>query len=249
MASNEVRYEYLRPGEIIERRKAFPLAYLPLGTLEWHGPQNPVGLDGLKAHGLSVRAAGESGGVVFPVVWYGEHRESHLMEINTSVGADIRDRMELPHENFAPGYTGAGTVFQQAQDYLALLWKITCQVKSLGFGAVIFFNGHYPLSHYGRFIEHLARRHLGLKTWAGHEGELLTAAGDPGHGDHGGKWETSLMMSVDADSVDLDELRRADEFVGCGKNALDSSVEQGDEWAADVVHALIDRARGMVETE
>ncbi len=245
MSEIEVRYEYLRPASIVERRAAFPVAYVPLGTLEWHGPQNPVGLDGLKAHELCVRAARSVGGLVFPVVWYGEHRESHLMEINEGSGEAIRDRMELPHENFARGYTGSGGIFQQAQDYLGLLWKIACQVRALEFQAMIMFNGHYPLTHYGRFVEHLIQRHLKMRTWAGHEGDMLADAGDPGHGDHGGKWETSLMMSVDESSVDLESLRNADEFVGCGADALESSRAQGDEWAAAIVEALSAKARTL----
>lgn len=247
--ADEVRYEYLRPAQIVERRSAYPLAFVPLGTLEWHGPHNPVGLDGLKAHALCVRAAEKCGGLVFPVVWYGEHRESHLMEINVGSGAAIRERMELPDENFASGYTGAGTIFTQAEDYLRLLWKIASQVKSLGFRGLIFFNGHYPLTHYGRFVEHLARRHLGLAIWAGHEGELLAEVGNPGHGDHAGKWETSLMMSIDADRVDLDILRTAGEFVGCGTDALDSSIEQGNIWADEITEALIAKANSLIGTQ
>lgn len=245
---DEVRYEFLRPEQIVERRSAFPLAFVPLGTLEWHGPHNPVGLDGLKAHGLCVRAAEKCGGLVFPVVWYGEHRESHLMEINAGAGATIRERMGLSHDDFAPGYTGGGTIFAQAEDYLRLLWKIASQVKSLGFIALIFFNGHYPLSHYGRFVEHLARRHLGLTMWAGHEGELLAEVGKPGHGDHAGKWETSLMMSIDANRVDLDALRTSGEFVGCSADALESSVEQGELWSREITDALIAKAESLLDT-
>jgi creatinine amidohydrolase len=246
MSALEVRYEYLRPEEIRERRIAGAVAYLPLGTLEWHGPHNPVGLDGLKAHELCCRAAREAGGLVFPVVWYGEHRESHLMEINENVGSQIVDRMGLSSERFSPGYTRSGAIFQQAQDYLALLWKIANQVHALGFEAVIFFNGHYPLSHYGRFLEHLVQRHLKMRTWAGHEGDLLAEAGDPGHGDHAGKWETSLMMAVDDSRVRLDALREADEFIGCGTDALESSREHGEEWARRIVCALADKARALL---
>ncbi|HDS74749.1 MAG TPA: hypothetical protein ENN56_04330 [Firmicutes bacterium] len=246
--ADEVRYEYLRPAQIVERRSTFPLAFVPLGTLEWHGPQNPVGLDGLKAHALCVRAAEKCGGLVFPVVWYGEHRESHLMEINAGSGAAIRERMGFANEDFALGYMGGGTIFTQAEDYLRLLWKIASQVKSLGFRALIFFNGHYPLTHYGRFVEHLARRHLSLPIWAGHEGELLAEVGNPGHGDHGGKWETSLMMSIDAARVDLESLRASGEFVGCGADALESSVDQGDIWTREITNALIAKANSLLDT-
>ena len=33
----EVRYERMLPRETVSARKACPLAYLPIGTVEWHG--------------------------------------------------------------------------------------------------------------------------------------------------------------------------------------------------------------------
>ena len=231
---SEVRYELLRPSEIVAMRDKRPVAYVPLGTLEWHGPHNPVGLDGLKAHALCVRAAQNDGGVVFPVVWYGEHRESHLMEINKASAQGIHAAYGVPDDNFAPGYTRSGTIIDQAVDYVRLLWKIACQVHSLGFKALVFFNGHYPLSHYGRFLSHLIERHLQMKVWAGHEGEVY-----PGHGDHAGIWETSLMMADRPDRVNLEELREAGEFVGCSANALDATEEQGEAWSSEVVERLV----------
>ena len=49
----EVRYHMLRPGQIAERRDAYPVAYIPIGTIEWHGLHNPVGADTLQAEGLA----------------------------------------------------------------------------------------------------------------------------------------------------------------------------------------------------
>lgn len=242
----ERRYEHLRPADIMRLREAFPLAYVPLGTLEWHGPHNPVGLDGLKAHALCLRAAEGGGGIVFPVVWYGEHRESHLMEINASVGKEIVTRMGLDPDDFEPGYTQSGSILAQAQDYTALLWKICCQVKSLGFKGLIFLNGHYPLTHYGRFVGHLAARHLRLAHWAGHEGQILEEAGEPGHGDHAGKWETSLLMALLPDEVDLQALSDEGEFIGCGRDALESTAEEGEYWARRIVAALIAKGRDLL---
>ena len=45
MNEEVVRYERLRPAQIVARREACPVAYLPIGTIEWHGEHNPVGLD------------------------------------------------------------------------------------------------------------------------------------------------------------------------------------------------------------
>ena len=42
----KVLYEELLPEECVQRIKEMPVAYLPLGTLEWHGPHMPLGAEG-----------------------------------------------------------------------------------------------------------------------------------------------------------------------------------------------------------
>ena len=36
----KVLYEELLPEECVQRIQEMPVAYLPLGTLEWHGPRS-----------------------------------------------------------------------------------------------------------------------------------------------------------------------------------------------------------------
>ena len=50
----EVRLERLRPHEIEQAMQACPVLFQPLGTIEWHGLHNLVGLDAIKAHHLCV---------------------------------------------------------------------------------------------------------------------------------------------------------------------------------------------------
>ncbi|MHA1255309.1 MAG: creatininase family protein, partial [Promethearchaeota archaeon] len=45
--SEKVLYIELTPQEFQERLLEAPIAYLPLGTLEWHGRHLPLGADGL----------------------------------------------------------------------------------------------------------------------------------------------------------------------------------------------------------
>ena len=52
-----VEYELLRPAEVKAMREKCPVVYLPVGSLEWHGVQNPLGTDGLKAHAVCCEAA------------------------------------------------------------------------------------------------------------------------------------------------------------------------------------------------
>jgi len=99
-----VQYERLRPAQIAERRAAFPVAYLPIGTIEWHGEHNPVGLDTLKIHGLMIECADRIGGLVFPPLYYGESREQALMEANAADRDQIAAKMGLLSSNFDPGY-------------------------------------------------------------------------------------------------------------------------------------------------
>jgi creatinine amidohydrolase len=63
--------ERLRPQQIEAALAERSLIYLPLGTIEWHCHHLPVGLDGLTAHGLCLAAAEQTGGLVWPVLYYG----------------------------------------------------------------------------------------------------------------------------------------------------------------------------------
>ncbi|KRA24604.1 hypothetical protein ASD65_09425 [Microbacterium sp. Root61] len=75
-ASSSALVERLSPEGIAERLRIGSIAYLPLGSLEFHGPHLPIGLDALTAHGVCVAAAEITGGVVLPPFYQaigGEH--------------------------------------------------------------------------------------------------------------------------------------------------------------------------------
>jgi len=91
VSPDETRYELLRPDAVEQRRAAAPVAYVPWGALEWHGPHLPIGVDGLTAQGVCLGAAARTGGVVLPAVWLGTGTlevplgSAHCVEI----GADL----------------------------------------------------------------------------------------------------------------------------------------------------------------
>ena len=70
----KVLYEELLPEECVQRIQEMPVAYLPLGTLEWHGPHMPLGADGIQSKELFVRVAEKVGGVVLPMLFMGPDR-------------------------------------------------------------------------------------------------------------------------------------------------------------------------------
>lgn len=76
MSIPTVAADRLSPQQIEERLAAASVVYIPLGSLEFHGPHLPIGLDALTAYGLCLRAAEVGGGIVLPVVHHavgGEH--------------------------------------------------------------------------------------------------------------------------------------------------------------------------------
>ena len=64
-------YAGLTPRKLKERLAAAPIAYLPLGTLEWHGEHLPLGSDGLQSQGFFMQLAERVGGVVLPMLFLG----------------------------------------------------------------------------------------------------------------------------------------------------------------------------------
>lgn len=205
----EVRYHMLRPAQVVQRRRQTPVAYVPIGTLEWHGPQNPLGADTLQAEGLALLCARKSGGLVFPPLYYGESRVEGLMEANAADREKIAQQMDLPADNFLPERMPHSAT-EQVRNYQGLLLHILGEVQSLGFRLAVLVAGHYPLIDHARAAvllwnqRHTARRG-GMLAWAMTD-YLLVRDRWPWSGDHAGGWETSHLMALHGDCVDLTTL-------------------------------------------
>ena len=242
----EVRYELLRPAAVVARRTACPLAYLPLGGIEWHGPQNPLGLDGLKAHEICMRAAAKGGGLVFPVPWYGEVRELHLAEANASVRPGVAREMGLPEENFGKGSAGGKTVAEQVLFYQELLFHVYHQIRSLGFEAIYVLVGHGPLKPYAELTAQVFERDTGVKMAASYAADLV----DGYREDHGARFETGVMMTLRPELVDLSALPAGDksELVGIGgEDPRQGAAELGREFVPACVDQLVARGRELLD--
>ena len=217
---SEVRYHMLRPKEIIARRKAFPVAYIPIGTIEWHGLHNPVGADTLQAEGLAVLCARRGGGLVFPPLYYGESRSESLMEANAADRDDIAGEMELPPDNFLPENMPFSPM-DQAFNYERLLVHMLAEVMSLGFKVGVLVAGHYPLIDHARaavlrFNKWRPARYGGMLAWACIDYEFLKDRYDCA-GDHAAGWETSHLLHLHPDRVDLSTLPpKGSKLIGVG---------------------------------
>jgi creatinine amidohydrolase len=209
LMKDEVRYWMCRPDQILARRQACPVAYIPIGTLEWHGPHDPVGTDTLQAEGLAVMCAERGGGLVLPPLYYGESRSESLVEATHPDREAVARAMALPPENFLPDRQPFSAT-EQMLNYQRLLLHILAEAESLGFTVGVLVAGHYPLIEHARaaallFNKRYYSKYHGLLAWACLDYLFLEDRYEFA-GDHASGWETSHMLALHPQTVDLGRL-------------------------------------------
>lgn len=246
----KVRYEEMLPKEVVAARIKKPVAYLPIGGIEWHGEHNPLGLDTVKAHELCIRAAQKGGGLVMPPLFWGESRKSGLLEYNYNVDGKVTEKMQLPAENFAEGYMSDVTPEQENEFYENLLIHIYYQLKSLGFKAIFVLCGHYPLkSPAQRAAQRFLETNQNIKIYVGIEADPVRDI-YPNGGDHAGKWETSIMYTLRPELVDVSVLGddRSVKPIGVyGEDPrCDDLKEFGQKVTQDIISRIVSITNGML---
>lgn len=244
--NQEVRYEMMRPGDLVRRRRACPLAYLPMGVIEWHGMHNAVGLDGIKSHELCIRAARKTGGLVFPVPWYGEVRESNLADANPPVKKAIAQLMALPAENFDRGHMGGKSIAEQARFFQELVFHIYYQIRSLGFKAIYVVLGHGPTLPWATLAGELFERETGIKVNAELTGYMVEGFEEF----HAGRLETGLLMALRPELVDLAELPDGDSSKLVGMAGLDprhGAAEAGEAFLKALLDHMVEQAGQLLQ--
>ena len=177
--------ERLRPEQITAALAERSLIYLPLGTIEWHCHHLPVGLDALTAHGLCLRAAAHTGGLVWPVLYYG-----------TGGG----------HGHFP--WT---VMMPTATEIEALLTFTLRRLSSLGVTEAVLFTGHFADEQLA-MIAHIAAdwnatgQTPRVRALSVHQAGISSFPPD-----HAGLFETTLLQGIDADLARTDLLGLGDD--------------------------------------
>ena len=195
--SGSVQYEEMFPWEIEDAIAEFPLCYVPLGVLEWHGEHAAVGLDGIKAHAICVAAARKSDGVVIPTIWWGtDWREDIDNGEYLTGGIEYGERYHVPGSMF----------WIRPETHLNLMLDIYEAIRRRGFTAAIVLAGHWSNREYLPTLQHsgeLFQRDNPSFAWALHTDREL--AGDLFYPhEHAAGGETSLLMAIRPELVDLD---------------------------------------------
>jgi creatinine amidohydrolase len=198
----KVRYEEMTVEEVEAALEERPLVYVPIGSLEYHGCHLPVGLDTLHAHLFCLAAAERTAGVVLPPTYWGTRG----------------------HESYE------GSVLLGEDTISRLVRNILERLGGLGYRLIVLCTGHYPevqgallqgvAEEYGRTPE--AARVVVLDPFT------CQTMGPPI--DHGGRVETSLMLHLRPDLVDMARLQtHPDAFRGVAETCELASAAEGAE--------------------
>ena len=217
--TSKVRYGDLLPHEFEARLRARPVGYLPVGTLEWHGPHNPLGADFIQASAILERAAERFGGIVLPPLWLGPDEIATDDDGRPLVGMDnhVRPPQQLP-----------GSLYWVSQG-LFTLWMeaILVQARRAGFRCLVV-EGHGP-----------SRDTCGraAKRWEKQFGIRVLSASDfpkdwATQTDHAGRNETSILLAVRPELVELGRLPQSLEerpLGVIGQDPRQSTAAEGEE--------------------
>jgi len=230
-ATVKVRFDELLPQEFRKRLTQRPIAYLPLGTLEWHGEHLALGSDAIQSEGLMIECARQFGGIVMPPIHLGPDRAKPADDGKMLVGMDYAESTTPPRQLDGSCYWVSNGF------HLLMVDAILTQVKRTGFRAV-FADGHGPSR--SSWVEHLSERQarFGLKLF-GVTREI--ARQWRSQVDHAARNETSLMMHLHPDLVDLSQLPQSrstwPQGVG-GEDPRDATAAYGKECLAKSVELV-----------
>ncbi|MCL2708582.1 MAG: creatininase family protein [Defluviitaleaceae bacterium] len=211
--NESVRYAEITPAVFKRRIASAPIAYLPMGTLEWHGEHLPLGSDGLQAAGFFERLAKRIGGVVLPMIFLGpdmtsgpdgiagnncRDKDGRVRSGDEFYGMDI-----LGHPEGAPAKLTGSAYWVGDVFFMGLLENILFQLKRAGFKIVVA-HGHGPSIHFFNRNRERWENEFGLRLTACYREDESDGLGL--QGDHAGANETSCMMNFYPDLVHMENL-------------------------------------------
>jgi len=249
---DEVRYLYLRPAQIAKRRDECPIAYIPLGTIEWHGFHSPLGTDSLISEHFAIRCAQLGGGLAMPPLHWGDNRIEAIIDAGPA-REGIAEAMGWDPE----GATASRWMREEADQnrlYHDLLLHILNQVENYGFRVATFICGHYPLVDRAQcaILEYNkgCRKTGKMIAWATVDFLHLNDRYRAVAGGHSSGWETSYLLAAHPERVDLSTLPpRGEEVLGVfgPMPPHDASAELGEKVFQEVTEGIVKEAHKRLE--
>jgi len=184
---DEVRFDRMVPSMVVARREACNLAYLPVGSLEWHGDHMPFGTDYFTVTHIAEEAARRFGGVAFPPIVYGDVRYI-LQECRVEWRKTYVRTMRVPEAyasafplqdaDGSPGYEGPTqpddgpaprvpldfTKAGQEEEFARHIARALLEIHLYGFRHILLLPGHGPNPAYCRKAEEIYRENVARRS-------------------------------------------------------------------------------------
>ncbi len=199
----KVLYAELTPQEFRDRLAAAPIAYLPLGTLEWHGEHLPLGSDGLQSYGFFIGLARQAGGIVLPMLFLGPDRMQEV-DGRELYGMDTLGEGMPEGRRYKNQQLAGSAYWVPEQTFRTIIEATLKQLKRAGFKIVVA-HGHGPST--GFFQKNAAdwKEKFGLETFVCW-GSEYDRQGKGIQVDHAAMNETSLVMALRPELVQMHRL-------------------------------------------
>jgi len=228
---DSVHYAELTPSTFAKRLAAAPIAYLPLGTLEWHGLHLPYGTDFLAPDALFTHVAERVGGIVLPPLFVStdivERGEDGFDYYGMDFCCKEYPRQQLP----GSAYWLPDALFRD------LLRGIARQLARTGF-RILVGEGHGPSRNAWRELIEEFKRDFGLDCLLGYDDSIPEK---PPFG-HAGPGETSLMMATYPELVHMENLPAEGQLVASSPDPRGvSSAAVGEKMFATYAESLVRR--------
>ena len=157
---------------------------VPVGSTEQHGPHAPLLTDVLVPQEVARRVAPRAGAVVAPPVNYA---------------------LSYPHVGFT------GVVHVRIPTFMALIEDLCASLAAVGFRRIVFLNGHYDNTYAIAYACANAADRLPagvhafpINYWDGMTSAEAAEFFDPATGLHANRGETSAVLAIAPDLVDMD---------------------------------------------
>ena len=242
--SGKVLYQELTPDEFSAKLAECPVAYLPLGTLEWHGDHLPLGSDGLQSQGFFERLAEETGGIVLPMLFVGPDPYDTTIDGRDYYGMDC-GRLFSEQCSYEIQQLTGSVYWVPDSTFDKMMHGILKQLSRAGFKIVVA-HGHGPSTQYiGEHAGEFKDRYklLVLNCWGNDTSDLCLQC------DHAGANETSIMMHLYPELVHMEKLPGDTTVWPLGMLGRDPRIHASPEHGKAIVDFEVDKMKKLIERE
>jgi len=240
----KVLYEELTPDEFTERLRECPVAYLPLGTLEWHSTHLPLGSDGLQSKGFFKELAAEAGGIVMPMLFIGPDGYDTVINNREYYGMDCGKLFSEQCKYEIQQLTGSA-YWVPDSTFDIMMNGIMKQLSRAGFKIVVA-HGHGPSTNYiGAAAASFKEKYnlTVINCWGNDDEDHCLMC------DHAGANETSLMMYFHPDLVKMKNLPSDPEEWPLGMLGKDPRIHSSSEAGKNIVDFEVKKMKEIITKE